>query len=790
MGRKSREKRERRAAWEEAETLDEVVEIAPGIIEARKGRLVFRSSTMSPDEHRVFLEELKEQARELPAQIDARVRQLQSLLSSVPILQLLTNLAAETFANNPETYKEYEVSKPAILVEYATWLAITSGKPYRFTAHPLDWEQYAKIRTLLESLIQDTIALFELRPLLKGNDTPGKLDQIIFRTQTEHLLVRQYAYPHHQATLLKRLFAPFDPRLKDAVGFSIEEALALVDAISSLINNRLNEHVKRAAEATRNWLLALNSNDALAKLDDKEKRIVEQLRDHSDPKSKIQSLTSSWLGYSMELVFIVAPRQLSQRTGISERSVEAFLTAFSLGFSEPPIGDNRPSVYEPLERSPLIGLGNNSWSAHLAPSLLLTAIQPGLEKVLRSTGKTWHAYERHRASLVESDAVELLCSVSFRAKKGQKLFYQFDNGHGVQRFELDGLVTIDTVAFIVEAKAGLMRAPGRRGAEKGVVEDLKKIVGDAHEQALRAIRYINAFPEVSFEDKSGNPVLTIRRADLTRIIPVAVTLDNLDAFVTRIADLEPLGIIPAGVLPWAVSLQDLRVIVEHVEGAGQFVHYLERRQELESTSVTAHDELDWLGNYMKEGLYFKETDSQMPLALGSFTTEFDEYYMHQAGVRQTPATKLRQKMPAEIRELMLQLEKTAPHGFVEAICLMLGGDEDSRQLLAGMIRQRKSMAAKKEWSGCRIQHGDSVIAYVSAKAPSREMLEAYTTVAKYEAKATFAVGICQALHSPEALMVALERGTWTPDPQKEHLSISMHRAVGSRVERGPARRKR
>ena len=59
-------------------------------------------------------------------------------------------------------------------------------------------------------------------------------------------------------------------------------------------------------------------------------------------------------------------------------------------------------------------------------------------------------------------------------------------------------------------------------------------------------------------------------------------------------------------MPWVLSLTDLMAVTDLLQGA-ELVHYLLRRQRIERDGrIEAHDELDWVGHYLKEGLYFDD----------------------------------------------------------------------------------------------------------------------------------------------------------------------------------------
>ena len=68
----------------------------------------------------------------------------------------------------------------------------------------------------------------------------------------------------------------------------------------------------------------------------------------------------------------------------------------------------------------------------------------------------------------------------------KNLFYPLNN---VDEAELDGLVLFDRYAFLIEGKAGVF-GRARRGGKSAIQDQLRDLISDPAEQALRARSYI------------------------------------------------------------------------------------------------------------------------------------------------------------------------------------------------------------------------------------------------------------------------------------------------------------
>ena len=97
------------------------------------------------------------------------------------------------------------------------------------------------------------------------------------------------------------------------------------------------------------------------------------------------------------------------------------------------------------------------------------------------------------------------------------------------------MLVIDSALFLVEAKAGSVTQPARRGAAASLKTDLQKLVGDAYSQALRAKKYIRETDQPIFSLADGS-IVQVPKERIDRIFMLSVTFDALDAALDQFAD--------------------------------------------------------------------------------------------------------------------------------------------------------------------------------------------------------------------------------------------------------------
>lgn len=683
------------------------------------------------------LEERVESAfdlEKLSNEIDQNLSKLRQLLQKTPALQTIAAVALGTYMVDPETYKEHEQTEPSLQVEYLTWLYLTMSPLPEMVSQDFDTDRVDEIVAYLKLLIKQTNSYFLWYPQ-HGQGKHDAFDEIRYRTRVRTLQVRGAGYAYHIRDQLSSLFDPFKDELEKIGSVECHDILVMVDAILKTLNNRFQDFRSR-------------------------KVTVSELKD-------------------LYKLYLVTVDELAAATQIDKTTVSRFLETFSTSFGQQPISNSWPSVYEPLDRSPFLKVSEKEWMVHLLPNILHT-IQLNLESQLAKDPALFQRYEKHRTHYLEDHAVSLIASTSKHAKKWSRLRYNFDYGKGIQSFELDGLVIVDDTIFLVEAKSKTMSAPARRGAESAVSE-LKELVGNAHQQAIRASAYLRSTEIANFLTENDLK-LEIRLAGIRRVYMITVTLDELAAFTTELRSLKEIGVVPKDTSAWTVCDLDLRVVVEVAEGVGMFADFLDHRLRVDEFPVYAVDELDWFAFYIKYGLNLDYLmKDNVALVFLSFTEEFDAYYDYISARRKTAAEKPQRPMSPLLHELIAQLEKAAPNGFIDAVCALLDINVPTQETLTELIRRTRNAATKsgRARMAVGIQNGcPTCLCYISPKDCSIRYIDDYTKAVKYRMQRDRGIGILQSLDW-QSLLVTVHDYPWKYDATSESLAKTVLRETSS-----------
>jgi hypothetical protein len=739
----------------------------------------------SPEKIQVFREETLQWIR-------SQAEELEALLLRYNSFDMLANLMITQLSNNPETYKETTHMGLAAFVEYAALLYLkhpfNSGEIQAIDGPILDQIE-AKMRGIFATLSFYWAA--EARADAEDGQRSA-LDAFRYRTISNELVVRSPGYTHHQTERLRVLFEPVGEELLEHLGFTLADILAVESTIEDVTRQRLIASMEDRREAEQELLGELRSAYAGKSVHGANEEYIRQLKTLRSKQAKrhIRNSLTVWaMSFIGTKVYSFDAGEIAAEGEMPPEQVQAVLDYFSLNFSSVPADFYIPSPTHELRIRPF--LHNDGTYLYPVPGSLIWAVQSRLEESINPTSpnaivktdKIWKRYEKTRKTYLEQETLRLLGSTLKHAEVYGGLAYQVVEDGVAKNTELDGLIAYDTTMFLVEAKAGGFSFSARRGSKDRIKRELKKLFGEAHSQALRAKRYIESTDSPTFVDSAGHKVV-LDKSRFQRIFLVTVTLEPMDTFNAVLHEVARAGILEEAELPWAVSLDILRVICEVNEFPTQLVHYLQRRLRVNDfRKLRASDELDWFGHYLMHGLYF-ENDQQFSdsdfVQFASFSTVFDDYYLHEMGIRKTPTPKPTQPMPKMFRDIVLELDgRGESEGRSEAVLqLITWNDETRKEFVTLFKRVRKMTLHDRRLHDFSLSSDDAGITCFSTTARNADeaykSLGRYVQIKKYQVRADQWLGLLTVVDHPglvHGFIVGNE--PWIPDEGLEALAASL-----------------
>lgn len=730
---------------------------------------------MSPEEYKEHLQSLAEKRDRLDEEIDEEVEELSSLLFERNPLSVISNLWLRNSITNPETYKEHEHDRTNAFTEYIATFYLTDtfdlGK--KRGLEPLSPQAIDEIQTHAEQLFTYTLLQNGLRDVDPSDaQPPGAFDELRFQYLNQNTAVRYGAYEPHTETTLRGILNPLDDLLRENLGFTAEHAIDLSKAVQDLSEERLFDILERAHDSREEWNTAIEQfkNDGV--IPEKFPRDMIEYGASLNPKQLQEwtiRISSTWAATFLGYELLFTTEDLAENAGVSVGQTRSFLNRMSLCFGEVnPQWYRQPSATPPLQLRPIVRLrpaenplGDHETFFCPVPQSILWSLRNNVEAALNPEGsdelaslrlpsasnETWNRYEESRSSYTEHRTIQLLSELLPTENAFQNLKYQAPDRQGnINQTELDGLILLDDTLFLIEAKAGSLTPPARRGAPS-LEEELDEIIRKGHAQALRARSYIESRDTPTFRKEDGS-VVTVPHEEISRTFLIVVSLEGLSVFGTNLHDLDRAGLLENDDWPWCVSLTDLEVVSELLDSPTEFIHFLKNRLDVASEGkIMAVDELDWLGCYLEGGLNFKTDDLGDDIGWmmlqPTFTSQIDDYYLYEYGPREKEAPKPSQPLPTPLREIISEIEERKPSGFYRMTEVILDFPHHVREEMADrMYDAREQAVSKGIRSGASFPNpmeNDGVTYLVlpsgSEVEELQEKLDAFCTLRKYQMRA-------------------------------------------------------
>lgn len=710
---------------------DEVLQTPFGKM-ARFGRFIHLQNTLTPESHAELRDALIDSATQLRDQQGKLRKRLVEIFELVDPIDLLGRASLSYLTVDPDTYKEWASDRSPAHVEYLALQTLTPSAKDRSPIGAIEATQLTFEALELSRKLFDISGHLLVREAMKSHrDQPDDPNiEYTLQTRIESLAIRGASYDEHLIRVLHGCLDPFSVECRELLGFTVADAIKLGEAIPKLVLKRLRPRQLEAAEFQRETLRALKRDRRRGRSDHLPAWLIRL--PPTEAKLQVDFMTTAYLYENSRALTEIAVEELAVETEMEPTTVEAFLRAFTCEVNEFNLGHHAyPCGAHPLTVHPILK-GADGYILPV-PSSFRSAIRPAMEDLLRRHAGVWNRYAEARGQFVEREAIGLIAGILPGSESWTGIKWKSTTCES----DLDGLVGTDDVTLRLQCKAGRLSAPARRGAPKR----MRKDIGDLIEQAAGQHATLNTALMAEGAQAVG---FTHEQAEILNSLyqfEVIVCLDDVTVWATEAHRLKSLGILPkTASVPWVLSLTDLMVIADLLDGA-QLVHYLMRRQRLERDGrIKAHDELDWVGNYLLEGLYFdqffEEADSPDIFRLMSYTEKIDSWYLARSGARRVETAKPEQAVPKRLGKLLLRLAKERPEHWISASVALLDSDYDARDEWESAIEHIGEHVARTGWSNASMLFGEDlgVTIYVDLRRDFETLKSAMKTYCRDKAE--------------------------------------------------------
>lgn len=558
----------------------------------------------------------------------------------------------------------------------------------------VDQELCGVISERLVPLAHELLNLATVRDLIAA-DKFDDMAQVAAFVRGNGRWMRGTSYPEMQEEALRGLFgAPsVDARIKDLLGFGVEDALAFLNACHQMQMDQLNARSQGLADAFN----SIDMSAAHVPTDDEKRVALDGLTGLFNPSAAQAAVRTA---------------DVATRAGLSAEAGSKVAEFFA---ACPPQGGAAHGLRtyldgnSPVRARPLLARDDLVMIIH--PALIADAVKSGFEDALKSSAH-WETYAAHRGRYLEDRVADL-----FRT-----LVPGVTEHHGVEYFvpaseseasgepsgytklvEGDHLFVLHDVAFIVEDKAIPLSDRSRTGELSPLRRNLAAAIAKGAEQASRMKQRI--IEDRGLRLRNGS---WIDLADVREIHSVVTSLDDMPGIATATAKLVGAGLLSPDNIPWTVSLNDLDLIAQLVDRPAEFLLYVRRRTEPKATEMfMAVDELDLFLLFFRMGLYVEPDPvlvarempwlgkprtadvrrhrEQGPGLVTSHTDDLDAWYfsLHHPATDDGGVVAPKPRMvPSPLTPLIDWLRDNDIFGWLSIGATLLEGSSDAQQQLA------------------------------------------------------------------------------------------------------------
>lgn len=665
---------------------DEVYRRGPLTI-ARFGRHVLFSNTATPEQQRDIRLRFAQANQEIRKELAATIGKLQDVAQKYDPALLLHRAAYMLIPllieHRSENEFRHEESLYLPAVEYVQYLVARTEQNVTGDEPPEDeWPG-------IWSLVLDALRLTQQYLLTRGHQSspPSEMDELRFYLDSARLAIRVNRYPVFLAQYWRDSLQPYEQWIQEVHHTNIDDLIAGLHMIEEFQKTGLfyrYEDYYNSGRALVQKLEELGCEVGSFAVD----QDIEALMQAAESCGLAEDYAA--LQAKAQLAFTPSVFDITDMTGLPK----SLLSVLSVRPGEAILHDPTLSNYDdisplstsPLHFKPFLAHGDrfyffyhSGFEDHVAEIIIADLLG-------REIGDATSLAKRY-SDQIEDVSRALLVQVLQPDFALQRVFYPNPDRPG-DLTELDIMLGVDDLLFLVEVKSGGLSAAASRGAPKSLASDLSALIIAGQHQSERAERYIRSQSEALFYDESGKTVIHRIRIDQYRqIFRVVVTREFLSWVGAKIAVLSVLDPRMSQRLPWHVSIDDLRAVAELFAGKElQFAHFLEQRLKASAeTRLSQYDELEHIAVYHKMNRYHDLPAEGMSRFSfdPSYMKDIDRYFAARSSGESLPIPE--QILPARMRDFLAALRSSHLPGRFETAAILLSMGQDGRNDFAARL---------------------------------------------------------------------------------------------------------
>jgi hypothetical protein len=497
-------------------------------------------------------------------------------------------------------------------------------------------EEFQVIVDLLKevTVLQSMRDYADIRACMSGQERQMLELRSIIRGHTKS--IRGWGYDQQQVDILQSLYQPLEEEIHAKLGVRVHLLVDMFRTCVDQIGKKLQDHftlVKgfMTLNSVRDVVEAYLSRfkDPHISMAECESLVADGTSTLKDIKVQLMVRGDAFLHFIYALGvsdFLGAYRDKSDLTAVERLVHQWSLRLGDLG------GCKREHLFldNPLWHKPLMNVapGIMFWPI---PSLFHSFCFEMMEDLVRQDAPLYAKYLARRGAFLEDYTAALFKRAFPEAGHFQGSLWNDTVAH--RNGENDLLMVFDSMALVIEEKAGAVNAIARRGGSS-LSQEIDKLLIEPARQAQHFATVLQGEPRVhEFATKKGGHNV-VDTGTIKQFFCLTITLERLGPLAAQVTRLQVAGLakpdVPA--VP-SMSLADLGILLEFLQSPFELLHYLTRRASFEKRRTFIADELDLLALYLRTGLSGADLpEVRHTLGLYGLSHELDHYF------QQTPST--------------------------------------------------------------------------------------------------------------------------------------------------------
>lgn len=629
---------------------------------------------------------------------ETSLKSLRERILNVDPCSILSLFAYYDLTTTPGVSREWTEEDPILQhhVELLQGIILQYSRDL-FGSKPALPEDFVEFRQLIQNVSRG----FQMSRLASA-DSSTSLEQrqeilTIETIRNDTQAVRNWGYPQQIRRLVSGLFSSIDHEIEQKIGVKISCLVEMWFNIINITEDKINHHqnlVKSVISAKNIKSLINKYHQVFSDLTSDQEKILSLVKEKKITFDSLRSIVLNHSDLRLKDIYTLTIETFvdAYPQSVNIEALQKVLDDWALSFGS--LSDYNTEylfLNNPVWQKPLIKLTDGSYFCPIVP-IFLNYLTDMIEAIVKPHTELFQKYEEYRGKFLEEEIYQLF----YKAFPSANIYRSSEwlDPTTKKTFENDILVLLDSYLLIIEAKSGRVTEYARRGAVQSLKKILKKLVEEPSIQSKRFSEYLNINPGLhKFKSRQGG-FNQIDNSNVCKIIRLSVTLESLSILFCRSTDLKKAGLIPFDVeIATTISLADLEIIFDILEGSCEKIHYLVRREEFEQNVNYVGDEVDLLALYIDTGFNIVSSDiSKKTLFLVGMSKIFDPFFLRELPEEESPKPK--RKLTKWWRSIIQQMETRQLKHWSEIGCILLNCTYNQQLEFENALKQIKPIVNK------------------------------------------------------------------------------------------------